>query len=121
MFIWMLYMFHTYVACVYLDIAYVLQWFQVFLQVFQVHILSVSSVFRRMLQVLHLDVSNVDRVLHLSPHLLLPCLGISSSSRRRWHGPHVRRAKWSADVGVRPDVQVLALSMHDTLRTKNYF
>ena len=45
----------------YLDVAYVLQWFQVFfqvfLQVFQMHVSSVSSVFRRMLQVLHLDIS----------------------------------------------------------------
>jgi hypothetical protein len=49
------------------------------LQVFQVH---VSSVFRRMLQVLHLNVSKVDRLLHFPPLLLLPRLGVSSSRRR---------------------------------------
>ena len=39
--------------------------FHVFLQVFQRHVSSVSSAFRRMLQVLHLDVSKVNRVLHI--------------------------------------------------------
>ena len=34
-------------------------------QVFEKHISSVSSIFKRMLQVLHLDVSKVDRTLHL--------------------------------------------------------
>ena len=57
----------------YLDVAYVLHGFQVFymcvLQMFQMHVSSVSSAFRRMLQVLRLDVSKVDRVLHLPPHL----------------------------------------------------
>jgi hypothetical protein len=65
--------------CVYLDVAYVshicckcFTWmlrmfamvfkcFHMFLQLFQTHVLSVSSVFRCMLQVLHLDVSKVDR------------------------------------------------------------
>jgi hypothetical protein len=37
--------------------------FQVFLQVFQMYVSSVSSVFRRILQ-LHLDVSKVDHMLH---------------------------------------------------------
>ena len=36
-----------------------------------------------MLQVLHLNVSKVDRVLHLPPRFLLPRLGVSSSSRHR--------------------------------------
>jgi hypothetical protein len=36
-------------------------------QVSQMHVLYVSSVFRRMLQVLHPDVLKVDRVLHLCP------------------------------------------------------
>jgi hypothetical protein len=31
-----------------------------------------------MLQVLHLDILKVDQVLYLSPHLLLPHLGVSS-------------------------------------------
>ena len=39
--------------------------FHVFLQVFPKHVSSVSFVFRRMLQVLYLDVSKVDRVLHM--------------------------------------------------------
>jgi hypothetical protein len=42
------------------------QVFHVFFQVFQTHVLNVSSVFIRILQVLYLDVSKVDRVLHLS-------------------------------------------------------
>ena len=37
----------------------------VFLQVFLKHVSSISSIFRRMLQVLHLNVSKVDRVLHM--------------------------------------------------------
>jgi hypothetical protein len=51
-----------------LDVAYVCNGFQLFSGVFasiQTHISSVSSVFRRMLQVLHLDVSKVDQVLHV--------------------------------------------------------
>jgi hypothetical protein len=40
---------------------------------------SVLDVFRRMLQVLHLNVSKVDRVLHLSHRFLLPRLGVFSS------------------------------------------
>ena len=54
---------------------------QVFLQVFQMHVSSVLSA--RMLQVLHLNVSKVDRVLHLTHRLLLPRLGVSSS-RASW-------------------------------------
>jgi hypothetical protein len=69
MFIWMLHMFHTYVACVLFRCVYVCNGFQVFsgvlFQVFQKHVLSVSFVFRRMLQLLYLDVSKVDQVLHL--------------------------------------------------------
>jgi hypothetical protein len=53
----------------YLDVAYVLQCFlsvfQVLLQVFQKHISSVLSVFRRMLQMLHIDVLKVDQVLYM--------------------------------------------------------
>jgi hypothetical protein len=69
-----LHIFHTYVASVLSGCYVYLQWFQVFLQVFQTHVLSVSSDFIHMLQVLHLDVSKVYRVLHLSPRLLLPRL-----------------------------------------------
>jgi hypothetical protein len=60
----------------------VLHVFQVFLQVFQVHISSVSSTFRRMLQVLYLDVLKVDQMLYFPPRLLLPRFGISSFRRR---------------------------------------
>jgi hypothetical protein len=54
--------------------------FQVFLQVFQTYVTSVSTIFERMLQMFHFDVSKVDCVLHLSRHLL-PRLGVSSSFR----------------------------------------
>jgi hypothetical protein len=68
-FIWMLYTFHTYIASVLSRCCVCLQWFSsvsgVFFKCFQTHISSVSSFFRRMLQVLHLDVSKVDRVLHI--------------------------------------------------------
>jgi hypothetical protein len=59
-FIWMLHIFQTYVAniisryCICFAMAF--QVFQVFLQVFQMHISSVSFVFRCMLQMLYLDV-----------------------------------------------------------------
>ena len=62
-------MFHTYVTsilsrcCVCFRNSF--KCFQVFLQVFQMHVSSFSSALRRMLQVLHLNVSKVDRVLHL--------------------------------------------------------
>jgi hypothetical protein len=63
----------------YLDVVYVLQWFQVMFRYFA----SVSDlyfkcfiVFRRMLQLLYIDVSKLDRVLHLPPHLLLPRYGV---------------------------------------------
>jgi hypothetical protein len=38
--------------------------FECFLQVFQIHVSSVSSVFFCILQLLHMDVSKLDRVLH---------------------------------------------------------
>ena len=86
-FISMLHMFHTYVASVFIWMLQILYncftCFQVFLQVFHMHVSSVSSAFRRMLQVLHLDVSKVDRVLHLPPRFPLPRLCVSSSSQHR--------------------------------------
>ena len=48
-----------------LDVAYFLQWLHMCFLVFQTYVASVSSVFFCMLQVLHLDVSKVDRVLHI--------------------------------------------------------
>jgi hypothetical protein len=54
--------------------------FHMFLQVFQTHVSSVSFVFLCIFQVLHLDISKVDKVLHLLPHLLLPRLSVSSSA-----------------------------------------
>jgi hypothetical protein len=82
----------------YLDVVYVLHGFhQVFLQVFQMHVSSVSSSFIRMFQVLHLDVSKVDWVLYLassSPMTASPrCLHLLSASaghlnqRRGGHRP----------------------------------
>jgi hypothetical protein len=67
-FICTLHMFYTYVASVLFGclrmVAMFFKCFQVFfVQVFQKH---VSIAFRRMLQLLYLDVSKVDRVLHLS-------------------------------------------------------
>jgi hypothetical protein len=75
----------------YLDVAYVFQWFQVFLGVsanvsdFQTHVQSVSSAFRRMLQVLHLNLNilKVDQMLHLPSRYLLSHFGVSSSSSQR--------------------------------------
>jgi hypothetical protein len=56
----------------YLDVVYVVHGFQVFFRCFckcfiQMHVLSISAAFRRILQMLHLDVSKVDWVLHLAP------------------------------------------------------
>ena len=65
------------------------KYFQVFLQIFQMHVLNVSSVLRRMLQVLHLDVLKVDQVLHPPPHFLMPCILL----RGRQRGP-VRGWQW---------------------------
>jgi hypothetical protein len=49
------------------------------LQVFQTHVLSISSVFSSMLQVLHLDVSKVDRdVTHVAMVFQLYVLNVSS-------------------------------------------
>ena len=82
----------------YRDVVYVFTMvssvFQVFLQVFQIYILSVSSVFRHMLQVLHLNVSKVDRVLYLPSRLLLPRLDVSSSFQH-----------WLASVALSPSSQ----------------
>ena len=43
--------------------------FQVFLQVFQMHISTVLFVFKCILQLLHLDVPKLDRLLHRPPRL----------------------------------------------------
>ena len=79
----MLHMFHTYVVSVFIlmlrKFAMVFKCSQMFLQVFQTHVSSVSSIFRRILQVLHLDVLKVGRVLHLPPRFLLSRLDVSSS------------------------------------------
>jgi hypothetical protein len=71
----------------YLDVAYVYNGFKCFSCVFR----SVSDacfkcfvIFRRMLQLLHMDVSKLDRVLHLPPRLFY-CLGsVSDAGRQRW-------------------------------------
>jgi hypothetical protein len=89
--IWTLHMFYTYVAHILSGCCVCFTWFssgfQMFLQVFQMHVSSVSSTFRSMLQVLHLDISKVDRVLHLvpsSPWIASPwCLHLLSVPA--WH------------------------------------
>ena len=74
--------------------------FEVFLQVFQMHVSSVLSMFRCMLQVLHLDIFKVDRLLHLAPssssavspqclHLLSALAGYPNQRRRRAPPPSV--------------------------------
>ena len=110
--------------------AIIFKYFQAFLQVFHLCFL---------LQQLYLNILKVDRLLHLSPHLLLPRLDVSSSwclairtrdvDRRRplpssrcwWHPerrePHVRRMKQSVGADIHtgcPDagVRVLALSYY---------
>jgi hypothetical protein len=66
--------------------------FRVCFQVFQKHVSSVTSAFRRMLQPLYLDVSKVDRVLHLcSSHLLLHSLS------RSWQDIHTNEG-WAMDA-----------------------
>ena len=95
----------------YLDVAYVyngFKCFQVFLQVFQKHSLSVPSVFRSMLQsvVSNIDVSKVDRVLHMlqcDPSAAAAGGGVRVRVRRRHHvgSSRVRtpcRVRWSADA-----------------------
>jgi hypothetical protein len=57
--IWMLHMFHAYVACVLFECCI---WLQLFSSVFQKHVSNVSTAFMRMLQPLLLDVLKVDRV-----------------------------------------------------------
>jgi hypothetical protein len=79
----------------YLDVVCVwLQWFSkcfqvFFFQVFQKHVSSILTAFRRMLQLLYLDVSKVDWVLHLPPHLLLYRLSWRRQGIHRtpWQGP----------------------------------
>ena len=69
----------------YLDVAYGCNGFQVcfrcVFQVFHKHVSSVSTAFRRMLQPLYLDVSKVDRVLHLSSYHLLLHLAVGAGKQ----------------------------------------
>jgi hypothetical protein len=88
----------------YLDVAYVcnsFMCFQVFLQVFQMHILSVSSIFIRMLQMLYLDVSKVNWVLHLPSCLLLPHLSASAPSAALYPSQTAEGARRRLEEGVR--------------------
>jgi hypothetical protein len=75
--------------------------FQVFLQVFHMHVLNVSLVFTHMLQMLHLDVSKVDRVMHLPARLLLSRLGVSSSPFVALHPSHTAEGARRRSVEVR--------------------
>jgi hypothetical protein len=56
--------------------------FQVFLQVFSMHVLSIFICLQKCVATVILDVFKVDQVLHLSPRLLLSRLGVSSSQRQ---------------------------------------
>jgi hypothetical protein len=93
--IWMLHMFHTYVARVLFGCCVWLQWFSsVFFKVFKKHVSSVSTAFRRILQLLYFDVSKVNRVLHLfSSYLLLHHLS------RSQQGMHSNEG-WAMGVGL---------------------
>jgi hypothetical protein len=83
-FIWMLHMFHTYVASVLSGCCVCFtMFFRCFCKCFKCMFQVFDLLFRRMLHVLYLDVAKVDRVLHLPPHFLLPRLDFSPSLRRR--------------------------------------
>jgi hypothetical protein len=126
-FVSMFHLFSKRMLQVYRDVAYVSHMFAsvlfgccVFLQVFQMHISSVSSAFRRMLQVLRLNVSKVDRVLHFSspsvgsprcPILLLAPAGhqppppslLDVGDVQDGKGPHgraKRRGKMTIGMGI---------------------
>jgi hypothetical protein len=67
-FIWMLLVSYTCCKCFILVLcmfAMVFKCFKVFLRVFHTHVLSVLSVFGRMLQVLHLNISKIDLLVHM--------------------------------------------------------
>ena len=89
----------------YLDVVYGCNGFQVFWVLFS----SVSTAFRRMLQLLYLDVSKVDRVLHLSAHPLPHRLAgrasydtVSGSFRIGQCRPHVEgETKCSVRASIR--------------------
>jgi hypothetical protein len=137
-FIWVLHMFHTYVAsvlsgrCVCFTIVF--QVFSGVLQVFQMHVSSISSVFRFML---HLYISKVDRVLHLPPRFLPLRLSVSSSSRHRlgircplplffdagdiWGSAGNRLQARASRRPVRPDVCALQTSKPEKNRGKRIY
>jgi hypothetical protein len=100
--------------------AMVFKCFHVFLQVFHTHVLSILSVFKCMLQVLRLDVSKVDRLLHMLQcdlsvaaagwgtrgqagrrHRVGSGGGADAAWYRVGHRCHIGSAgTWSADLGV---------------------
>jgi hypothetical protein len=57
-------MFHTYIVSVFIWVLHMFCKCFYFFQLFQIHVSSVSSVFRRMLQIFHPDVSKENQVLH---------------------------------------------------------
>jgi hypothetical protein len=74
------------------------------------YVSSVSSAFRHMLQVLSLDVSKVDKVLHL-PRFLLPC-SVSPPPSAEWalpYSPLLNAGDVQNYVGARNDVKMRAL------------
>jgi hypothetical protein len=62
-------MFHIYICKCFIWMLHILamafKCFSCVLQVFQMYVVGVSSVFERMLQVFHLDVAKADRVFHM--------------------------------------------------------
>jgi hypothetical protein len=74
--------------------------FQVFLQVFHMHVSNISFVFSCMLQLLHLDVSKLDQVLHPSPCLFAVLPRCEEAVPTCAGGPHVLAGRCSRrDMG----------------------
>jgi hypothetical protein len=76
--------------------------FKSFFQVFQKHVSSVLTIFRRMLQLLYLDVSKIDRVLHLSS----PPSATSSLSEPVGHPYDVAAGSFRIGGTARPSLLV---------------
>jgi hypothetical protein len=70
----------------YLDVAYVLQWIQVFFWFFSSVLdacFKCFIIFRRMLHLLHLDISKLDRISPLVFYCLVSVSGVGSEGRQR--------------------------------------
>jgi hypothetical protein len=124
----------------YLDVAYILQWlfpsvFRCFYKCFR-RMLQVFQLFRTILQNFYLDVLKVDRVLHLTPRLLLPRIGACSlldagdvraawveqivqvtrnpSERGGRHGAGAGHRELRPGAGLGPDIRALASPLNIT-------